>query len=139
MVMLLTGVFSVGGSNPGRPNTAPPPPPTVGRPGFEPPTENFASAALPFDWRLCDTDKLPHCLEPSERKLLTPPTPPPQKIDIQFQGIEASESKYPLGDGLIGQNNDFTKGLDIQYHALGYATRMTPKKGGIRRPRLRLI
>ena len=31
------------------------------------------------------------------------------------------------------------QGLDIQYHALGYATRMTPKKGGIRRPRLRLI
>ena len=87
MVMQLTGVFLVGGSNPGQVNTAPPLPPTVGQPGFEPPTENFASAALPFDRRLCDSDKLPHCLEPSERKLLTPPpTPhsPPQKSDIQF-------------------------------------------------------
>ena len=27
----------------------------------------------------------------------------------------------------------------IKYHALGYATRMTPKRGGIRRTRLRLI
>ena len=80
MVMQLPGVFLVGGSNPHRVNTAaPPPPPTVGQPGFESPTENFASAALPFDRRLCDSDKLPHCLEPSERKLLTPPTPPPSK------------------------------------------------------------
>ena len=54
MVMQLTGVFLVGGSNPGRVNMAPPPPPppTVGRPGFEPPTKNFVSAALPFDRRL---------------------------------------------------------------------------------------
>ena len=47
MVMQLTGVFLVGGSNPGRVNTAPapPPPPTVSRPfnSIEPPTENFAS------------------------------------------------------------------------------------------------
>ena len=91
MVMQLTGVFMVGGLNPGRVNTAPPPapppvpPPTVGRPGFKPPTENFASAALPFDRRWCDSDMPPHCLEPSERKLLTPPpSPPPQKSDIQF-------------------------------------------------------
>ena len=53
MVMQLKGVFLVGGSNPGRMNLAPPPPPpTVGPPGFEPPTKNFASAALPFDRRL---------------------------------------------------------------------------------------
>ena len=52
-----------------------------------------------------------------EHKLLNPP--PPKKNDIQFQGIEASESKNPLGDRFIGQNNDFYKGLDIQYHALG--------------------
>ena len=81
MVMQQTGGFLVGGPNPRRMNTAAaPPPPTVGRPGFGPPTENFASAALPFNRRLCDSDKLPHCLEPSERKLLTPP----QKSDIQF-------------------------------------------------------
>ena len=88
MVTQLTRVFLVGGSNPGRVHTAPPPPPTVGRLGFEPPTENFASAALPFNRQLCDSDKLPQCLGgPSERKLLTPPPPappPPQKSDIQF-------------------------------------------------------
>ena len=54
MVMQLTGVFLVGGSNPGRMNMAPPPPPPrVGGPRFESPTENFASAALPFDQQLC--------------------------------------------------------------------------------------
>ena len=85
MVMRLTGVFLVGGSNPGRVNTPPPPPPPpkVSRPGFEPPTENFASTVLPFDRRLCDSHKFPHCLEPSERKLLDPPPQaPPQKNDI---------------------------------------------------------
>ena len=89
MVMQLTeGVF-VGGSNPGRVNVAPPPPPTVGRPGFEPPTKKFGPAALPFDRQMFVSDKLPHCLEP-DQKLLTPthpptPTPTPtQKSDIQF-------------------------------------------------------
>ena len=63
MVMQLTGVFMVGSSNPGRANMALPlPPPTVGRPGFEPPNENFVSAALPFDRRWCDSDRPPHCL-----------------------------------------------------------------------------
>ena len=76
MVMQLTRIFLVGGSNPGRVNTAAPPPPTVRRPRFKPPTENFVSAALPFDRRLCDSDKLPHCLEPSERKFLTRPPAP---------------------------------------------------------------
>ena len=76
MAMLLPAAIWVGGSNPGLVNTAPPPP-TFDRPGFEPPIENFESAALPFDRRLCDSDPLPYCLEPSERKLLTPPTPPP--------------------------------------------------------------
>ena len=88
MVMQLTGAFLVGGSNPGRGNKAPPPTPTVSRPGFEPPTENCVSAALPLDRRLCDSDELPHCLEPSERKFLTPPIPHPhpplKKSDIQF-------------------------------------------------------
>ena len=83
MVMQLTAAFLVGESNPGWGNTALPPPPTVGRPGFEPPTENFASAALPFDQRLCDSNPLPHCLEPSERKLLTPPQ---KKVISSFRG-----------------------------------------------------
>ena len=77
MVAQRTRVFSVGGSNPGRVNTAPPPPATVCRPGFEPPTENCSLAALPFDRRWSDQNTLPHCLEPAERKLLTPPPPPP--------------------------------------------------------------
>ena len=84
MVMQLTEAFLVGGSNPGRVNTAPPPPPTVGRPGFEPPIKKLAPAALPFDRRMFVSDKLPHCLEP-DQKLLTPThPPPPQKSDIQF-------------------------------------------------------
>ena len=76
MVMQLTRVFAVGSSNTGGVMTALPPPPTVGRPGFDPPTENFASAALPFDRQLCDSDPFPHWLEPSERKLLNPPPTP---------------------------------------------------------------
>ena len=52
MVMQRSGVFGVGGSNPGA--APPPPPPKVSRPGLELPTENFVSAALPFDRRLCD-------------------------------------------------------------------------------------
>ena len=89
--MQLAAAILVGGSNPGRVNMAPPPPPTVGRPGFEPPTENSASGALPFDRRLCDSDSLPHCLEPAERKLLTPPPPPPpspplKKVISSFRG-----------------------------------------------------
>ena len=81
----LTEAFLVGGSNPGWVNAAlPPPPPIVGRPGFEPPTKNFVSVALPFDRRWCDNDKLPHCLEPCERKLLTPP--PLKKVLSGFRG-----------------------------------------------------
>ena len=115
---------------------APLPPPTVGRPGFEPPTENFASAALPFDRRWCDSDMPPHCLEPSDRKLPPPPppqAPPPQKSDIQFWGIEASESKNPLGDGLIGENNDFTRGWTSNI-CLGVCYANDPKKGGYTTP-----
>ena len=87
MVMQLTAVFLVGSLNPGWVNTAPLPPPTVSQPGFEPPTENFASAALPFDRRWCDSDKLP---QPFERKLLTPPPLPPtlplKKVISSFRG-----------------------------------------------------
>ena len=78
MVMQRVAVSFVGGLNSGRMNLAPPPPPIAGRPGFEPPNENFTLAALPFDQHLCVSDVLPHCLEPSQRKLLTPPQPPPQ-------------------------------------------------------------
>ena len=44
-------------------------------------------SALPFDRRSCDCSKFPHCLEPSERKLLTPPpTPPLKKVLSSFRG-----------------------------------------------------
>ena len=85
MVMQPAAVFLVNGLNPRRMNTAPPPPPTVGRRGFELPNVNLASAVLPFNQLLCDSDMLPHCLEPSERKLLTPPNPPPPVIS-SFRG-----------------------------------------------------
>ena len=85
--MQLTEAFFVGGSNPGRVNTAPPPPPTVGRLGFEPPTKKFAPAALPFDRRMFVRDMLRHCLEP-DQKLLNPPppTPPLKKLISSFRG-----------------------------------------------------
>ena len=86
MVMQPTGDSLVGGSIPCRLNLMPPPPPKASGPGFEPPTENFASAALPFDRRLCDIARLSHCLQPFERKLLTPPHPPPQKRISSFRG-----------------------------------------------------
>ena len=107
----------VGGSNLGLLKLTPPPPLNVSKPGFEPPTENFVAAALPFDQGWCDGASLPHCLKPVERKLLTPPhptppphPPPPKKVISSSRGVEASESKNPLGDCLIGQNNDFTRG-----------------------------
>ena len=86
MVMQPTGVSLVGGSNPGLLNLTPPPPLKVSRPGFEPPTENFASAVLPFDRRWCDSARLPHCLKLVERKPLTPPPPPPKKVISTFRG-----------------------------------------------------
>ena len=59
------------------------------------------------------------------RALLT--LPPLPKNHIQFPGIEASESKNPLGDRLIGQNNDFTRGWTS---CLGVSYANDPPKGG---------
>ena len=64
MVMRPTEVRMVGGLNPGQLTLAPSPPLKVNRPGFEPPTENIASAALPFDRRWSESTVLPHCLKP---------------------------------------------------------------------------
>ena len=136
MVMQPTADFLVGGSNPGWANMAAAA--ARRRQSFDQDSncqlKNLQSTALPFDWGWCDSNKPPHCLEPSEQKLCPPP---PQKSDLQFSGIEALESKNPLGDCLIGQNNDFTKGWTS--NIMPWGMRMTPKKGGIRRPRLRLI
>ena len=83
MVMHSTADSHVGGSIPGWPTSHP--------------AAQAASFMTPD----------PHS-NPSGHKLLTPP--PPNKSDIQFQGIKASKSKNPLGDRFIGQNNDFTRG-----------------------------
>ena len=56
---------------------------------------------------------------PIFKHFIISPPPPPKKSDIQFQGIEASESKSPLGDPLIGQNNDFTRGWTSSIMPLG--------------------
>ena len=135
MVMQLTGVFLVGSSNPGRVNTAPPPPPpppTVGQPGFEPPTENFASAALPFDRRLCESDKLPHCLEPSEQKLLTPPPPPTpvKKVISSFRGWRPRNQKIHWGMVLLGKIM-ILQGVGHPISCLGVCYENDPKKGGV--------
>ena len=64
MVKQPTRGCMIGGSNPGRLFLTPPPPLKVTRPGFEPPTKNLASAALPFDRRWSESAVLPHCLKP---------------------------------------------------------------------------
>ena len=98
-VTQLTPDRLVGSSNPDRANMAQLPPPRVGRPGFEPPTGNFASAALPFDRRWCDSNMPPHCLQPSERKLLTPPhpTPTPSKKCYPVLGDRGLRIKKSIG------------------------------------------
>ena len=88
--------FLVGGSNPGEVNMPPPAPPPPA------PKEYLARgsnqrplvphpAALPFDQRLYGDLHLPYCLEPSKRKLLTPPPQPPthpplKKVISSFRG-----------------------------------------------------
>ena len=86
MVMQQTTDFLVGGSNPGEVNMTPPPPAAAPNeypaPGSDQRSLVSHPAALPFDQRLYGSLHLPHCLEPSERKLLTPPPtpdPPPSK------------------------------------------------------------
>ena len=82
MVMQRAVDFLVGGSNPGE-MTMPPPPPRKKntRSGIR------MDAALPFDQHLYGSILLPHCLEPSKRKLLTPPpTPPIKKVISSFRG-----------------------------------------------------
>ena len=92
--MQLTADLLVGGSNLDRAHMVPLPPPIVGQPRFEPLTENFASAALPFDRRWCDSDMPPHCLKPSERKLLTPP---PSKKGYPVLGDRGLRIKKSIG------------------------------------------
>ena len=85
MVMQQVADFLVGGSNPGEVNMPPPPPkvPAAAAPKVHPARGSNQRllaphpAALPFDQQLYANLHLPHCLEPSQRKLLTPPPHPP--------------------------------------------------------------
>ena len=92
MVMQPAADVAVGGSRPNRAQMSV----LIDRRGFEPPTEKISSQ-LRYHSTVgrFHRNAHPHCLEPSDYKLL--------------------------------------------YHTLGYAKRTTPKKWGIRRPRLRLI
>ena len=59
------------------------------------------------------------------------PTPspkhPPKKV-IRLQGDRGLKIKKTIGGLFCPAKYLFYEGLDIQYHALGYATRMTPKR-----------
>ena len=69
---------------------------------------------------------------PSKHKLLTPP----QKNVIQFQGGRGLKiKKNPLGDCFVGQNNDITTNI----MPWGMLLERPPKRGGVWRPRSRLI
>ena len=80
------------------------------------------------------SEKIRASSNPSEHKLLTPPPPPhppTPKCDIQFQGIEASESRNPLGDRFIGQNCKFLQGVGHPISCLGVCYANEPPKGGM--------
>ena len=62
-----------------------------------------------------------------------------EKIGCPVLGDRGLIIQKSIGGSSYWAELSFYKGLDIQYHAFRYATRMTPQKGGIQRPRLRLI
>ena len=78
MVMQRALNFLVGGSNPSEVTMPPPPSPqkecAVRGSNHRP--LRLRSAVLPSDRQLYGGILLPHCLEPGQRKLLTPPHPP---------------------------------------------------------------
>ena len=90
MVLQAVADFGVGGSNPGVANTAAAPPPAFTDHDSNRRPKILRPSALPFDRGLCDSVMSPRCLEPSERKLLTPPPHPPppplKKVLSSFSG-----------------------------------------------------
>ena len=92
MVMHAVADFLVGGSKPSAANTAATPQPASTDQGSNRQPKIVRRSALPFDRRWCGSNMSPHCLEPSERKLLTPtpphpPHPPPlKKVLSNFRG-----------------------------------------------------
>ena len=71
------------------------------------------------------------------KEVLTPP-PPPKRGYPSAGGYGGQNPKNHSGI-IFGPKMMILQGLDVRNHTLGYATRTTPKKGGIRRSRLRLI
>ena len=59
---------------------------------------------------------------------IAPHTEHAPDVLVPVSGDRGLRIKNPLGDCLVGQNNDFYKGLDIKYHALEYAND-PPKRG----------
>ena len=79
MVMQAAADFLVGGSNPGAANTAAAPPPaSINRDSNRRP-KILQPGALPFNRGWMSHKCVSHCLEPSQRKISTPPPTPPSK------------------------------------------------------------
>ena len=143
MVMQQVADFLVGGSNPGEVNMPPPPPPAAAPKEY--PTQGSNQrllvphpAALPFDQQLYGSLHVPHCLEPSQRKLLTPPpTPPPppphKKVISRFRGYKPQNQKIHWGMVLLGKIM-ILQGVGHQISCLGVCYANDPKKGGYTTP-----
>ena len=85
----------------------------------------------------------PHCSKPYDQKLLTSPPPPEKK---ECQGMEASQSKNPLGDWRLGKSIVlldkimFSPKIRHQISCLGVCCANDPKqKRGVCDPCLRSI
>ena len=57
------------------------------------------------------------------------PPPPPPNVTFSLRGIEAAQSKKPLRDHFVRQNNDFTKGYTSHIMPLGMLRKEPPKRG----------
>ena len=94
MVMQAAVNFRVGGLKPGVANTAAAPPLASTDQDSNRQPKILQPCALPFDRRLCGSSMSPHCLEPSERKLLTPP---PSKKCYPVLGDRGLRIKKSIG------------------------------------------
>ena len=137
--------FLVGGSNPGEVNMPPPPPAAAPKVyparGSNQPLLVPHPAALPFDQQLYGSLHLPHCLEPSQRKLLTPPPsptpphphPPLKKVISSSRGYRPQNQKIHWGMVLLGKIM-ILQGVGHQISCLGVCYANDPKKGGYTTP-----
>ena len=104
-------------------------------PGFEPPSEKSESHALPFNRGRIRQNCVSHCLEPSQRKLLTPPTqpPPPQKC-YPVLGDRGLRIKKSIGGMVLLGKIMILQGVGHQISCLGVCYANDPKKGGYTTP-----